>query len=131
MKTCMKCSTENDDKNVVCTNCGALLEQPKSKYSFYNKPIIKKEKEEENDNKLDDNLLSKEFATQSVEDVVDKVKGFGRKVIDKFETVGAMVGGSTSIMGIGGGSDDGAASMYIVLKDAYAKESGKISSELS
>ncbi len=65
---------------------------------------------------------------KGIDKVLEIINSSGK---EKFETVGAMVGGSTSIMGIGGGSDDGAASMYIVLKDAYAKESGKISSELS
>ena len=71
--------------------------------------------------KLDDTV-------KAIDKVLETINSSGK---EKFETIGAMVGGSSAIMGIGGGSDNGAASVYIVLKENYAKESGKISSELS
>lgn len=48
---------------------------------------------------------------------------------EKYETVGAMVGNSTSIMGMGG-TDNTTATMYLVLKDEYAKESEAIANDL-
>lgn len=48
---------------------------------------------------------------------------------DQYETVGAMVGSTSNIMGTGG-SNNGSASMYLVLKDEFAKESESISNDL-
>ncbi len=48
---------------------------------------------------------------------------------NKYETVGAMVGNSMSIMGMGG-ADNGSAAFYLVLKEEYAKESAEISDQL-
>lgn len=48
---------------------------------------------------------------------------------DKYETVGSMVGNSSSVMGMGG-TDNGTATMYLVLKDEYAKESESIANDL-
>ncbi len=49
---------------------------------------------------------------------------------DKYKTVGAMVGDSTSVMGMGG-SNDGSAILYLVLKDEYTKDSGDIINDLT
>lgn len=49
---------------------------------------------------------------------------------DKYETVGAMVGNSMSIMGMGGSTDTQNATLYMVLKDEFAKQSNEISTEL-
>ena len=88
MKVCNKCNFSNEDSNVVCTKCGALLEAPKSKYSFYNKPIIRTEEEleEKANNNLQSSLISKESATKAVEDVMDKVKGIGEKLYKKLDS---------------------------------------------
>ena len=57
--------------------------------------------------KLDDTV-------KAIDKVLETINSSGK---EKFETIGAMVGGSSAIMGIGGGSDNGAASVYIVLKE--------------
>lgn len=49
---------------------------------------------------------------------------------DKYQTVGAMVGDSTSVMGMGG-SNDGSSVLYLVLKDEYAKESEAVINDLT
>lgn len=48
---------------------------------------------------------------------------------DQYDTVGAMVGNSSSIMGMGG-TDNGSATIYLVLKEEYAKDSESIANDL-
>ncbi len=50
---------------------------------------------------------------------------------DKYETVGAMVGDATSVMGMGGSADSGSSIIYLVLKDEYAKDSEAIIKDLN
>ena len=49
---------------------------------------------------------------------------------DKYKTVGAMVGDSNSMMGMGS-SNDGSSMLYLVLKDEYAKDSEAIANDLT
>ncbi len=51
------------------------------------------------------------------------------KATNQYETIGAMVGSSTSVMGMGG-TDNTTATMYLVLKDEYAKDSATIANDL-
>lgn len=48
---------------------------------------------------------------------------------NQYETVGAMVGGTSSIMGMGGASND-TGTLYLVLKEEFAKDSENISNKL-
>ncbi len=48
---------------------------------------------------------------------------------DKYETVGAMVGDATSVMGMGS-ADTGSSIIYLVLKDEYGKDSDAIIKDL-
>ncbi|MEE1282483.1 MAG: efflux RND transporter permease subunit [Acutalibacteraceae bacterium] len=48
---------------------------------------------------------------------------------DKYKTVGAMVGNSNSMMGMGS-TDNGSSMLYLVLKDEYAKDSEAIANNL-
>ena len=48
---------------------------------------------------------------------------------NQYETIGAMVGDSTAVAGMGGG-DSTSATIYLVLKDEYAKQSVTIASDL-
>ena len=52
------------------------------------------------------------------------------KKSDKYETVGAMVGDATSIMGMGS-ADSGSSIIYLVLKDEYAKDSEAIIKDIN
>ncbi|MEE0265772.1 MAG: efflux RND transporter permease subunit, partial [Acutalibacteraceae bacterium] len=52
------------------------------------------------------------------------------KSSDKFETVGAMVGDATSVMGMGS-ADSGSSIIYLVLKDEYAKDSEAIIKDIN
>lgn len=48
---------------------------------------------------------------------------------DQYETVGAMVGGSSGMMSMGS-SDNGSGTLYLVLKEEYAKDSESITQSL-
>lgn len=77
---------------------------------------------------LDDNATLEETidAAEQVNDILNKY--------DKFETVGVMTGGTSSIMGMSaGGASSGAGSVtaYAVLKDEFTKESDSISESIS
>ena len=68
-----------------------------------------------------------EDTVETVEKMTEIIYAVGK---EKYDTVGAMVGGSSGIMGAGG-SDNGAGSIYAVLNADYAKESQKITEQLS
>ena len=68
-----------------------------------------------------------EDTVKTMDKMTEIVYSLGR---EKYATVGAMVGGTSSIMGMGGGSD-GAGTLYIVLNSEYAKDSQNISRQLS
>ncbi len=77
---------------------------------------------------LDDNATLEETidAAEQVNDVLNKY--------DKFETVGVMTGGTSSLMGMSAGgesSEAGSVAAYAVLKDEFIKESDSISESIS
>ena len=77
--------------------------------------------------KLDDNATFEETVKEGekLNDLLSKY--------DQFETVGVMAGGSSSLMGLTGGSssnDAGSLMAYAVLKDDFTKQSGEISKKI-
>ncbi|MBQ7522765.1 MAG: efflux RND transporter permease subunit [Clostridia bacterium] len=68
-----------------------------------------------------------EDTVKTMEKMTDIVYSLGK---EKYDTVGAMIGGTSSILGMGGGSE-GSGSLYVVLSSEYAKDSQNISTQLS
>ena len=76
---------------------------------------------------LDDNATLEE-TIDAAEQINDILNGY-----DEFETVGVITGGTSSLMGLSGGSssDTGSVTAYGVLKDEYTKKSDEICNRLS
>lgn len=75
---------------------------------------------------LDDNATLEE-TIDTAEQINKVLNGY-----DEFETVGVMTGGTSSLMGLSGGSSDtGSVTAYGVLKDEYTKKSDEICERLS
>lgn len=76
---------------------------------------------------LDDNATLEE-TIDAAEQINDILNGY-----DEFETVGVITGGTSSLMGLSGGSssDTGSVNAYGVLKDEYTKKSDEICNRLS
>ena len=76
---------------------------------------------------LDDNATLEE-TIDAAEHINDILNGY-----DEFETVGVITGGTSSLMGLSGGSssDTGSVTAYGVLKDEYTKKSDEICNRLS
>lgn len=76
--------------------------------------------------KLDDNATLEE-TIDTAEQINKILNGY-----DEFETVGVITGGTSSLMGISGGSSDiGSVTAYGVLKDEYTKKSEEICDRLN
>ncbi len=68
-----------------------------------------------------------EDTVKTMNEMTEVVYSLGK---EKYDTVGAMIGGSSSIMGMGGGSDN-QGTLYVVLNANHAKKSQDISKQLS